>query len=156
MARDLIDRTDPHSPGYEARWADLLDRVEVTDESRVEIRLNHARSRRAPGCWGRSARPTPSIDGRVATSSQDRPLVSDGPYRCVAAARRSSRAATARTTANRAGRRSRNIRLTVGRPSESRQIRYGPAGERCSRTQGGRIKRIREMRLPRASRPSGP
>ncbi len=25
------------------------------------------------------------VDGRVATSSQDRPLVTDGPYRCVAA-----------------------------------------------------------------------
>ena len=32
VARDLVDRTDPHSPRYEARWADLLDRVEVTDD----------------------------------------------------------------------------------------------------------------------------
>ena len=32
VGRDLIDRTDPHSLRYDARWADLLDRVEVADE----------------------------------------------------------------------------------------------------------------------------
>ncbi len=41
LAHALIERSDPHSPSYEARWADLLDRVEVRDESRVEVRLNH-------------------------------------------------------------------------------------------------------------------
>ena len=41
VAHALIERSDPHSPSYEARWADLLDRVEVRDETRVEVRLNH-------------------------------------------------------------------------------------------------------------------
>jgi peptide/nickel transport system substrate-binding protein len=85
VARDLVDRTDPHSPRYEARWADLLDRVEVTDESRVEVRLN-----RAPlkiGLWllGPVGPAHASIDGRVATSSHDRPLVTNGVYRCFSA-----------------------------------------------------------------------
>ena len=58
VARDLVDRTDPHSPGIEARWADLLDRVEMTDETRVEVRLNRAPLRvGASGSWGRWARP---------------------------------------------------------------------------------------------------
>jgi peptide/nickel transport system substrate-binding protein len=85
VARDLVDRTDPHSPRYEARWADLLDRVEIKDEARVEVRLN-----RAPlkiGLWfvGPVGPAHASIDGRVATSGQDRPLVSDGVYRCFSA-----------------------------------------------------------------------
>ena len=42
VAHSMIERSDPHSPSYEARWADLLDRVEVRDEMRVELRLNHA------------------------------------------------------------------------------------------------------------------
>ena len=27
VTRDLVDRSDPHSPRYEARWADIVDRV---------------------------------------------------------------------------------------------------------------------------------
>ena len=53
VGRDLIDRTDPHSLRYEARWAELLDRVEVADVSRVELRLNHAPLKAACGSWGR-------------------------------------------------------------------------------------------------------
>ncbi len=69
VAHSLIDRSDPHSPNYEARWADMLDRVEVKDEARVEVRLNHSplktgrlapragrpgarRDRRPGGCLG--------------------------------------------------------------------------------------------------------
>ena len=40
VARCLIDRSDPSSPKYQARWADLLDRVESPDDTRVEVRLN--------------------------------------------------------------------------------------------------------------------
>jgi peptide/nickel transport system substrate-binding protein len=85
VARDLVDRTDPHSPRYEARWADLLDRVEITDAARVEVRLNHTPLK--IGLWflGPVGPAHASIDGRVATSSQDRPLVNDGAYRCFSA-----------------------------------------------------------------------
>jgi len=86
VGRDLIDRTDPHAPGYEARWVELLDRVEVNDESRLEIRLNHSPFKAGAWLLGPIGPAHAGVDGRVATSSQDRPLVSDGPFRCVATA----------------------------------------------------------------------
>jgi peptide/nickel transport system substrate-binding protein len=86
LARDLVDRTDPHSPRYEARWADLLDRVEMTDQTRVEIRLNHVPIKLGFWLLGPVGAAHAGIDGRVATSSQDRPLVSNAAYRCFTAA----------------------------------------------------------------------
>jgi len=86
VGRDLIDRTDPHSRGYEARWADLLDHVEVTDDSRLEIRLNHSPLKAGAWLLGPVGPAHAGVDGRVATSSLDRPLVSDGPFRCAQAA----------------------------------------------------------------------
>src|SRR5262249_45345908 len=35
VARSLADRTVPTLPGYSARWADLLDRVEATEDEQV-------------------------------------------------------------------------------------------------------------------------
>ena len=40
VVRALSDRAQPRSPGYSARWADLLARVEITDEQQVTISLN--------------------------------------------------------------------------------------------------------------------
>ena len=80
VARDLVDRTDPHSPRYEARWAELLDRVEITDPTRVEVRLNRAPLRAGQWFLGPVGPAHASIDGRVATAGRDRPLVSDGAY----------------------------------------------------------------------------
>jgi peptide/nickel transport system substrate-binding protein len=85
VARDLVDRTDPNSPHFEARWADLLDRVEMTDETRVEIRLNRAPLKAGLWLLGPVGPAHAGIDGRVATSSQDRPLVSDGDFWCFMA-----------------------------------------------------------------------
>lgn len=42
VSRSLIDRADPRSPGFDARWADLLDRVETPVETRVEVQLTRA------------------------------------------------------------------------------------------------------------------
>lgn len=42
VARSLADRADRASPGYRARWADLLRRVDAVDESRVEVDLERA------------------------------------------------------------------------------------------------------------------
>ncbi len=83
VAHSLIERSDPHSPNFDVRWADMLDRVEVRDENRVEVRLNHAPLKM--GCWflGPVGPAHAGIDGRVATSARDRFLVSDGPYRCT-------------------------------------------------------------------------
>jgi peptide/nickel transport system substrate-binding protein len=85
VVRDLIDRTDPHSPRYEARWAELLDRVEVTDPTRVEVRLNRPPLRPALWLLEPVGPAHASIDGRVATAGRDRPLVSDGAYQCFTA-----------------------------------------------------------------------
>ncbi len=85
VARDLIDRTDPHSIRYDARWAEQLDRVDVADETRLEIRLNHAPLKTGAWLLGPVGPAHAGVDGRVATSSQERPLVTDGRFRCVAA-----------------------------------------------------------------------
>ena len=81
VAHSLIDRSDPHSPNYEARWADMLDRVEVKDESRVEVRLNHSPLKMGGWLLGPVGPAHAGIDGRVASSVRERLLVSSGPYR---------------------------------------------------------------------------
>ena len=82
LVRALSDRAQPRSPSYNARWADLLERIETIDPERVAIRL-----RRTPlepisllvlpigpahAAW----------DGSVSTESGRLP-VGDGPYRFV-------------------------------------------------------------------------
>ena len=86
VGRDLIDRTDPHSLRYEARWADLLDRVEVADESRLELRLNHSPLKGGSWLLGPVGPAHAGFDGRVISTGTDRPLVSSGLFRCVVAA----------------------------------------------------------------------
>jgi peptide/nickel transport system substrate-binding protein len=122
VARDLVDRTDPHSPRYLARWADLLDRVETPDETRVELRLNHPPLKAGAWLLGPLGAAHASIDGRVATSCHDRPLVSDGPFTCVAA-----------------GPDSVELRVRDDAP--------GSASNGEEDRPGGRIKRLREVRL---------
>jgi peptide/nickel transport system substrate-binding protein len=129
VARDLVDRTDPHSPRYEARWAELLDRVEITDPTRVDIRLN-----RAPlqaGLWflGPVSPAHASIDGRVATAGRDRPLVTDGEYQCF-----------------RADGEQVELRLRDDRGTSVSTGAAGPDGVPVLVVP--RIKRIRETRLP--------
>jgi peptide/nickel transport system substrate-binding protein len=85
VAHALIDRSDPHSPNYEARWAELLDRIEIPDENRVEVRLNRAPLKAGGWLVGPVGPAHAGIDGRIATATQERLLVSDGPYRCVLA-----------------------------------------------------------------------
>jgi peptide/nickel transport system substrate-binding protein len=141
IGRYLIDRTDPHSIGYDARWADLLDHVEVADESRLEIRLNHSPLKAAAWLLGPVGPAHAGVDGRIATSSQDRPLVTDGPFRCVVASddlvelhRRDDQEMLAsspppRTTA---------VADSAGSTAGASPPRAGP-----------RIKRLREIRIPR-------
>jgi peptide/nickel transport system substrate-binding protein len=83
VARSLVDRTVPTLPGYSARWADLLERVEATDDEQLEIRL--ARSTLRPEHW--LLIPVGPAhgggDGWVAAVGQGRRPVGDGPYRWV-------------------------------------------------------------------------
>ena len=84
VAHSLIERSDPHSPNFEARWADLLDRVEVRAESKVvEVTLNHVPLKANSWLLRPVAPAHAGIDGRIAASSQERLLVGDGPYRCI-------------------------------------------------------------------------
>jgi peptide/nickel transport system substrate-binding protein len=122
-ATDLIDRTDPHSPRYEARWADLLDRAAVADESRVELWLKRPPLRSGPWFLGPVGPAHAGIDGRVATAGDERPLVGTGRYGCVA------------VTAD-----SIELRLRENEQTKS------PQGASAS---PGRIRRLRETRLPR-------
>jgi peptide/nickel transport system substrate-binding protein len=83
VAHSLIERSDPHSPSYEARWADLLDRVEIRKDGQIELRLNHPPLRAGDWLLGPVGPSHAGIDGRIAVSPRDRVLVTDGPYRCV-------------------------------------------------------------------------
>jgi peptide/nickel transport system substrate-binding protein len=85
VARDLVDRTDPHSPRYEARWADLLDRVELKNGARIEVRLNHSPLKIGHWLLGPVGPAHAGSDGRLATSTRDRPLVTSGVYGCFSA-----------------------------------------------------------------------
>ena len=121
VAHALIERSDPHSPSYEARWADLLDRVEVRDERRVEVRLNHTPLKVGGWLLGPVGPAHAGIDGRVAISVKDRILVTDGIYRCSQA--------TGDVT---------ELRLDDRRPQEASP----GAGEAVPR-----IRRVREIRM---------
>lgn len=81
VARMLVDRAVPTQPGYSARWADLLDRVETTEDEAVEVRLS--RPSLHPEHW-LVAPVGPAHgggDGWVSIAGQGRRPVGDGPYR---------------------------------------------------------------------------
>jgi len=81
LARSLADRALPESPGYDARWAELLDRVEATGEDRVEVRLT--RSGTNPEAWllDPIGPAHAAADGWVSVDGRGRLPVGDGPYR---------------------------------------------------------------------------
>jgi peptide/nickel transport system substrate-binding protein len=122
VARDLIDRTDPNSPRYEARWADLLDRVDAPDDTRIELRLKRPPLKAGPWLLGPVGPAHAGVDGRIATTSQERPFVTDGAFRVVAASSDS---------------------IELRRRDDATATEGVPPGARS------RIKRIREIRLPR-------
>lgn len=80
VARALTDAAEPSSPRFQARWADLLDRVEAPDPSHVEVRLT--RPFLQPGAWllGPVGPAHGGGDGRVATLDRGRELVVSGPF----------------------------------------------------------------------------
>ena len=81
VARSLADRALPASPGYHARWADLLERVEAVDEAHVEVKL--ARPSMKPTVWllGPVGPAHAASDGWVSATGEGRRPVGDGPYR---------------------------------------------------------------------------
>ena len=80
-ARSLADRALPTSPGYNARWADLLDRVEAVAEDRLEVKLTRATMK--PEAWllDPVGPAHAASDGWVTSLDQGRRPVGDGLYR---------------------------------------------------------------------------
>ncbi len=81
VARSLADRAVPTLPAYSARWADLMDRVETTDDETVELRLS--RPALHPEHW--LLVPVGPAhgggDGWVSTVGKPPRPVGDGPFR---------------------------------------------------------------------------
>lgn len=86
LARSLTDAAEPSSMAFNARWFDLMERVETPEESRVDIRLT--RPLLKPGAWllGPIGPAHAGSDGRVTVAGGGRDLVDDGPFRWSAAA----------------------------------------------------------------------
>jgi len=83
LARCLIDRCDPRNASvYQARWAELLEKVQPIDERQVEVRLN--RPLLKPSAWldGPVGPAHAGYDGRVSSSPEQRQLVGSGPFVC--------------------------------------------------------------------------
>ena len=81
VARSLADRALPASPGYNARWANLLDRVEVLDENRVEIKLTRSSMKLETWLLEPVGPAHAAFDGWISSLGQSRRPVGDGPYR---------------------------------------------------------------------------
>ncbi|MDG3003144.1 ABC transporter substrate-binding protein [Paludisphaera mucosa] len=83
VARTLIDRCDPRNASkYQARWADLLDKVQPIDEHQVELKLKRPLLNAAFWLDGPVAAAHAGIDGRVVVSAKERRLVGSGPFVC--------------------------------------------------------------------------
>lgn len=80
VVRSLSDRAQPRSPGYSARWADLVDRVEVTDEQQITIKLHRSILKAEDWFLGPVGPGHAAWDGRVPSSDGKRLPVGDGPF----------------------------------------------------------------------------
>jgi peptide/nickel transport system substrate-binding protein len=80
VARSLADRAVPTLPGYSARWADLVERVEVTEDDRVEVRLTRPSLRPELFLIAPVGPAHAAGDGWVNNLGQGRQPVGDGPF----------------------------------------------------------------------------
>jgi peptide/nickel transport system substrate-binding protein len=121
VARALTDAAEPGSLRFAARWADMLDRVEVSEDGKVEIRLTRAFLK--PGAWllGPVGPAHGGGDGRVALINRGRALVVDGPYRWIGS----------------------NADRATLRAAE-------PTGDSSSAERALKVQRIKEVRYPTA------
>jgi len=86
VARALADRTVPTLPSYSARWADLVDRIEVTEDDQVELKLSRPALRPEHWLLVPVGPAHGGGDGWVSTVGQPRRPVGDGPYRWMPSA----------------------------------------------------------------------
>ena len=80
LARSFADHASPDSPGFNARWADLLDRVTVLDENRLEVQLTRSTAKPATWLLGPVGPAHAGSDGWVSSVAQGRRPVGDGPF----------------------------------------------------------------------------
>lgn len=80
VVRALSDRAVPRSPAFNARWADLLERVEISDERLVTIRLARAFLKPEAYLTVVVGPAHASWDGRVPTADGGHRSVGDGPF----------------------------------------------------------------------------
>jgi peptide/nickel transport system substrate-binding protein len=153
VGRDLIDRTDPHSLRYDARWANLLDRVEVADETKVELRLNHSPLKGGSWLLGPVGPAHAGFDGRVTSTGPIRPLVTDSLFVCALAGTdrvelrlRDDLPPTEGLAGGKPGATAKlaGVLASEKMPTAGAERRAQPASVNASRA----IKRIREIRLP--------
>ncbi|MFO0950922.1 MAG: ABC transporter substrate-binding protein [Isosphaeraceae bacterium] len=80
LARTFTDAAEPSSAAFNARWADLVERVETPDETHIEIRLT--RPLLKPSAWllGPVGPAHAGSDGRVTVAGGAGLLVGDGPF----------------------------------------------------------------------------
>jgi peptide/nickel transport system substrate-binding protein len=79
VARSLADRALPEAPGYQARWAELLDGVSPAGARDVELRLSRAPLDLEKWLLGPVGPAHSGRDGRVWTDEGTK-LVGSGPY----------------------------------------------------------------------------
>jgi peptide/nickel transport system substrate-binding protein len=81
VARSMADRALPASPGYNARWADLLERVEAVDETHLDVKFTRSSMKLESWLLDPVGPAHASADGWVSSLQQGRKPVGDGPYR---------------------------------------------------------------------------
>ena len=81
IVRALTDRADPRSPAYNARWADLLARVQPLDATHAEVRLNRLPLRPARWLMVPIGPAHAAWDGWATAPGGARQPVGDGPFR---------------------------------------------------------------------------
>ena len=79
LVRALSDRAQARSPSFNARWADLLERIETVDADRIAIRLNRTPLDPVSLLMLPIGPAHAAWDGRVSTQAGRIP-VGDGPY----------------------------------------------------------------------------
>jgi peptide/nickel transport system substrate-binding protein len=79
----LVAQAEPGAPQYRARWADLLERAEALDETRVELRLSRPLLKTEAWFMVPVGPAHVAARHRIESVSAQHPQAGDGPYRCV-------------------------------------------------------------------------
>ena len=142
LIRSLADRAEPRSPAYNARWAELLERVQINDDRQVEVRLTRAPLNVESWLLGPVGPAQAGWDGWVAISGEGRRPVGDGLYRWEGEAKGVTSyrlSPQGESAGNVKVRRIREIRVATANSAIGRAAarRSEPARARAARSPGG-------------------